>query len=512
MKKLLLLGAAALLSLHTNAQEFDPNFDNDGWRADTMGNGLGQSFTDIAMQPDNKVVACGLYDLNLFDQDASVARYNIDGSLDNSFGTNGKVYISTGASGAKNPAVAIAPSGAIYLAATRGSGGMFYVIRLNTNGTPDNTFGTNGILADSILSGTQVGGEVANEILVQPDGKILVAGSYNQTAPGNEAAAFIIRYNSDGTRDNSFGTAGMAKVVNGGNAFFKLLLYPDGRILAGGATGLVPLQDWFIARFNADGTSDNSFGPVNGTQTIGMQYKEFVKDMGMQSDGSIIIGGPCGNGNVTFRIVKLTANGFNDANFGTDVTSSTNWGYTKVELQTFTDHQVAGLAVLPDDKIMLGGTVDNFKFAALRFKADGDPDNTFGTNSLVDSQFVASNNMFMGAAAFNAATGRFYIVGRTYNGNDAINSSAVVAVKVAAPNSVKEVAGTRKLSIYPNPVSGILHMESIEGNMQVQDISGRTIISARGKDIDVSLLSSGMYFIRCTTQDGTAYTGQFVKN
>jgi uncharacterized delta-60 repeat protein len=510
MKKLLLISAAALLSMHTNAQEFDPSFDNDGWRQDTIGLDF-QAYHDIAIQPDNKVVVCGNYFIDLYTQDLSAARYNVDGSLDASFGTNGKVRLLTDSEGVSDPRLALSPSGNVFITATRDyGGGLFYICKLNANGSVDNSFGTGGIIKDSILSGAQVGGEFVKDILIQPDGKILLAGYYTQSQPVTENAAIIIRYNTDGTRDNSFGTGGIVRLMGNGNVFHKLLLYPDGKILAGGASGVVPQQDWLIARFNADGTPDNSFGTGSGAQGIGMQYKEYVKDMGLQSDGSIIIGGPCGNGTVNFRIVKLTANGLNDPNFGTAVTSSTNWGYTEVELQTYTNHGVAGLAVLPDDKIVLGGGASN-RFTAVRFNADGDPDNSFGNNSIADSNFSANYGYSMAATAFNAATGRFYVAGSVRDINNSIYYSNVAAFLIAAPNSVKELAETKKLAFYPNPVSGILHLESIKGNISIADISGRVLLQTTGKQVDVSQLSPGIYFINCIAEDKTAQVGQFVK-
>lgn len=509
MKRLLLIGAAAMLSLQTNAQEFDPTFDNDGWRQDTIGTGF-QGYNDVLVQPDNKVVAVGTYFIDNFTEDVSVARYNVDGSLDNSFGTNGNVKLITSPEGITEVRVARATTGDIYILANRPyGGGAFYIYKMNVNGSLDNSFGTNGIIKDSILTGSQTGFEGARDIAVQADGKMLVAGYYHRATPTTEHAAWVIRFNTDGTRDNGFGTNGMATVLGGDNKFNKLLIQPDGKILAGGCSGLIAQQqqDWLVARFNTDGTLDNSFGAV----VIGMQYEEEVKDMALQSDGSVIIGGACGNGNVTFRIIKLTANGLNDPNFGTDVTTTTNWGYTAIELQTFTDHGVGGLAVLPDDKIILGGVASN-KFVAIRFNADGDPDNTFGLNSIADSIFAGSYGFSMASTAFNEATGRFYAVGAVLDQNEGITYSNVAAFLVATPNSVKEVAGTKKLSIYPNPVSSVLHMDSIEGNILIQDISGRTMLSVQGKDIDVSGLSTGMYFINCITKDGSKYTGQFVKN
>ncbi len=514
MKTKLLFGLAALLSFQVNAQEFDPTFDGEGWRQDTIGAGY-QAFNDVVVQSDNKVVAVGTYFINNFTEDVSVARYNVDGSLDNSFGTGGKVTLITSTEGITDPKIARTGSGDMYILANRPyGGGAFYIYKMSANGSLDNSFGTNGIIQDSILSSTQTGFEGAHDIAIQADGKILVAGYYARSVPTTEHAAWVIRFNTDGTRDNSFATNGMATVIGGDNKFNKLLIQPDGKILAGGCSGLIAQQqqDWMVARFNTDGTPDNTFGGLqNGTVVIGMQYHEQVKDMALQSDGSIIIGGACGNGNVTFRIIKLTANGLNDPNFGTDVTTTTNWGYTKVELQTFTDHGFAGLAVLAGDKIIIAGSASN-RFAAVRFNADGDPDNTFALNSIADSSFAGSYGFSMAATAFNEATGRFYVVGAVADQNQGITYSNVAAFLVAQPNSVKQVAGTMKLNIYPNPVNGTLHLENIEGNIRVQDISGRTMLSTQGKDINVSQLSAGMYFIKCITKDGTAYTGQFVKN
>lgn len=515
MKRILLIGIATILSFHAGSQEFDPTFDADGWREDTINSGMSQAYHDVVIQGDNKVVVSGLYAVTNFVQNVSVVRYNADGTLDNTFGSNGKVYLALDAAGINDSRIAQSTTGETFIIGNRSyGGGLFYIVKLSQNGTPDNSFGVNGIIKDSIFSGTTAGSEYAKDITIQADGKILLAGSYWQTSPNTEYAAWVMRYNADGTRDNAFGTNGMVKIVGGDNSFSKLLIQPDGKILAGGCSGLIAQQqqDWLIARFKTDGTPDSTFGPGTGVQTIGMQYRENVTDMDLQSDGSIIIGGACGNGNVTFRIIKLTANGLNDANFGTDVTSSTNWGYTPVELQTFTDHRFAGLSVLPDDKIVIGGTVSNFKFAAIRFDANGDPDNTFGTNSVVDSMFIGADGISMSGAVYNGGTGRFYVVGAVLDGDAGITSSTVVAVKAGVPNSVKEVAVTKKLNIYPNPVSNVLHLEGTVGDIHVLDISGRTILSSNGSNIDVSQLSSGMYFIKCFSNNGTVYIGQFAKN
>jgi uncharacterized delta-60 repeat protein len=357
-----------------------------------------------------------------------------------------------------------------------------------------------------------MGFEHANAIAIQSDGKILVAGYYHQTSPNTEYAAWVIRYNTNGTRDNSFGTGGLAKVIGGDNNFGRLLIQPDGKILAGGASGLISQQqqDWFVCRFNTDGTLDNTFGPLtDGKVTIGMQYHETVSGMALQSDGSIIIGGACGNGNVTFRIIKISGSGIPSSTFGTAQTQ--NIGYTKVELQTFTDHYFAGLAVLPGDKIAVAGTVDNFKFAAIRFNADGTLDNSFGTNAIVDSQIV-QGTVIMRGAAFNTATGRLYAAGWTYDNNAGATSSTVVAVKVASPNSVQELASANELGIYPNPAGSTVYLENVAGDITVFDMTGRNVLSVTGSEVNVSQLTPGLYLLKCTTKNGEQYNARFTKN
>jgi uncharacterized delta-60 repeat protein len=509
MKTKLLIGLFALAAFEASAQDFDPTFNTSGWREDTIGAGVAQSYNDIVIQGDNKVLVSGLYDINNFIQDISVVRYNVDGSLDNSFGTGGKLRLVTDPAGVHHSRVAQNTAGEIFLL---GSNGAFCITKLSSNGTIDNSFGTSGTVKDSLIAGAATGFEHAYAIAVQSDGKILIAGYYHQTSPNTEYAAWVIRYNTNGTRDNSFGTGGLAKVIGGDNSFGRLLIQPDGKILAGGASGLISQQqqDWFVCRFNTDGTLDNTFGPLtDGTVKIGMQYRETVDGMALQSDGSIIIGGPCGNGNPTFRIIKISSAGLPSSTFGTAQTQ--NVGYTKVELQTFTDHYFAGLAVLPGDKIAIAGSVSNFKFAAIRFNADGTPDNSFGTNSIVDSQFVQAK-VYMSGAAFNTATGRLYAAGYTHDDNAGTTSSAVVAVKVASPNSVQEITNVNELGIYPNPAGSTVYLDNVAGDITVFDMTGRNVVSVTGREVNVSQLTPGLYLLKCTTKNGEQYSARFTKN
>ena len=157
MKKLLLISAAAILSFQANAQEFDPTFDGDGWRQDTIGPGTSsaQAYHDAVVRPDGKLVVSGLYEASGFSQDISVARYNTDGTLDNSFGNNGKVYLTFNAANTFYSKLAQNAAGELFLLGS--ADGPFHICRLSPNGTIDNSFGTNGVMKDSLLTGAADG-------------------------------------------------------------------------------------------------------------------------------------------------------------------------------------------------------------------------------------------------------------------------------------------------------------------------------------------------------------------
>jgi len=208
----------------------------------------------VALQPDGKIIAAGsAQEPGLASQDFALARFNPDGSLDTGFGSGGTVI--TGVAGVNEGAHALVlqPDGKIIVAGAAGSSSA--LARYNPDGSLDAGFGSGGIVTTAFA-----GPSSANAVALQPDGMIVTAGTVF-VGLGDFALA---RYNPDGTLDPGFGAGGQATTdfAGGDDAAFAVLLQPDGRVVAGG----VSAGDFALARYDSMGSLDKSFGK-NGTTT-----------------------------------------------------------------------------------------------------------------------------------------------------------------------------------------------------------------------------------------------------
>lgn len=247
----ILLGAVPAFA---DAGDLDRSFHKDG-RVTTDLGGY-DNVLDLALQPDGKLVAVGYSGGSGLHR--PVVRYDRNGALDRTFGGgDGKVVPDFGGSAR---AVAVQPDGKIVVA---GGARGFALARFNSDGTPDMTFGENGtVKTDSTAvdgDGEYSGQDYANDLVVQPDAKIVVAGQL-----ADEFA--LARYTPDGTLDTTFGKEEKGLVItdfgddyNAPDWVGSLALQPDGRILAAGVDDRG--DDWnaVLARYTPDGTLDTTF-------------------------------------------------------------------------------------------------------------------------------------------------------------------------------------------------------------------------------------------------------------
>ncbi len=210
----------------------DANFGSRGMAVHAVGDVSEDFATDMAVQPDGKIVVVGSAHVR-YPADIGVLRLKADGGRDRSFGNGGRV-VTQWKGGNSAFSVAIQNDGKILVLAAG------IVLRYLADGQLDPTFGEAGIMP--IAS--------ANSIVLQPDGKILLA-----------SLARLARYLPDWRPDPSFGLAGVATVSVGRN--FRPgapVLQPDGRILLGGSSDVDGQRRLTVARCNADGTLDRTFG------------------------------------------------------------------------------------------------------------------------------------------------------------------------------------------------------------------------------------------------------------
>jgi uncharacterized delta-60 repeat protein len=276
-------------------------YNSDGNLDTTFGTG-GKVITDIigyyaeqcksvAIQNDGKIVIGG--DAKHITNDSAyllLARYNVNGTLDSSFGNQGQVVARAGL----GYTLAIQNDGKILLGGA--SNFNFALVRYNTDGTLDNSFGVNG----EVITSVGISAE-ANTLLMQSDGKILLGG-YAYNANFSDFAS--VRYNSNGALDNGFGVAG--KVITAMGAFnskgTSLGIQAVGKILfAGNAAN--SSSEFSIVRYESSGNLDTSFG-LNGkvVTPIGISYSN-CSSITIQNNGKILLGGDAYNGNKTDMVL-----------------------------------------------------------------------------------------------------------------------------------------------------------------------------------------------------------------
>ena len=362
-------GDFALARYNTNGS-LDTTFSVDG-KVTTRFSGNDFVFGSAAVQPDGKILVSGASN-----GDFALARYNADGSLDTSFSTDGKVTISIGIYNDLGSGVMVLPGGKILevgLSYDASHNGNIALVRYNADGTLDTSFSSDGIVTTDLGHDEQV----MRNVVVQSDGKIVVAGS---TWLGDgHCNFFLVRYNGDGSLDTSFSGDGIVTTeFNYRDEGYNLNLQADGRILVSGSSN----GDFALLRYNTDGSLDTSFSG-DGIVTTDFGATDGGIDVATQSDGKIIVAGSTSHQNVwswegdttihlvegisDFALVRYNADGSLDTSFGTGGKVTTDFGVTDVALS---------FAVLADGKIVVSGTSSG-DFALARYNSDGSLDTSF---------------------------------------------------------------------------------------------------------------------------------------
>lgn len=337
----------------------DASFDGDGKVTTDMVPGEQEEALGVAIQSDGKIVVAGYTGTPGPANGANfaLARYNADGTPDLSFGTVGKV--TSGVSG-RAYAVAIQPDGRIVAVgdvdvASGNDFGNFVVARFNADGTPDNSFSGDGQVVTDIGGATNT----ARNVVLQPNGSILVSGEPFGTFAGSERTD-VVRYTASGALDAGFGTAGTLTIA-GTRVGEGLALQSDGRfVLVGQIDASIPpatpgtATNFAVMRRNADGSPDPGFGAAGLASTPISGQRDAALAVTLQPDGKIVVAGRSSNSNVNFAVARYNTNGTLDTTFGRDSS-----GTLAIDFFLFTDI-AESVVVQPDGQIVLGGaTRDN---------------------------------------------------------------------------------------------------------------------------------------------------------
>lgn len=298
------------------------------------------------------------------------------GDLDISFGNGGLVVQDAGSDQEAGHAVVVQPDGKIVVAGLWKGPSDFETIllRYHADGSLDPSFGTGGI---AITDTTDSLGYVTFGIAILPDGKILAVG---QAIDAAGIRFLLLRFHADGSLDDGFGTGGAALVGVGGgtSAGFEVAVQPDGKILVGGYSNDGVQDNMTILRFHPDGSLDNTFdGDGVVVTNIGNDdSRGYV--INLTPDGKIVVVGRMTNGSTTnIAVVRYNPDGSLDPSFGGDGVSTT-------QISSVSDiYLPLGAAVQPDGKVLV--TTNSYMninegFALLRYNTDGSLDSQFGNN------------------------------------------------------------------------------------------------------------------------------------
>jgi uncharacterized delta-60 repeat protein len=368
---------------------------------------------DVALQSDGKVVVVS---------GNTLARYTADGSLDGAFGAGGVVTVNFYGSRDRLNAVAVQPDGRIVVAGYSQDGANsptqddIIVARYNADGTLDPSFGAGGQLVTDFESHQ----DIAYDLLIQPDGKIVVTGLAATIDDGGFGVYYpdfaAARYSAAGQLDSSFALDGRATTNIAGDTDFgyAAALQADGKIVLTGRVapsgGANP--DLGTLRYNADGSLDSSFGNAGIVRHTTALWDE-AADVAVQPDGKIVVagftlheGGIVNPAPDTLTVERYNADGSYDATFGTGgrVQSPVMYPGRAVALQSDGGIVVVGVE-------QSGASAD---FAIARFDPSGALDPTFGTNGLVQVDFFGDLDIANAVAL--QLDGKVIVVGAVRNG------------------------------------------------------------------------------------------------
>lgn len=393
----------------------DPTFGSGGIVTTTAGS-LSNAFA-VATYPAGsanagEVVAVGDAQVGTVNKpkiEPAIVRYNTNGTLDTSFGGTGEVIMNLKSGGMAHDVV-VQPDGKIVVAYS--SGGTFNLARYNANGSLDTSFGGQGTGIVSTSTGKFIT-DTAYSLALEPSGDIVVAGTVSSSTGPNLA---VLRYTAGGLLDTSFGMGGIVTtpfVVDFGNSLLNWVdlaldtssLDPNaGKIVV--VTRVTGMQE-LVARYNSNGSLDTSFAGGTGYETL--SNLALVPSVAIESNGDIIVAGSPAQ---SVELDCLNPNGSFNTNFGSG-------GIAVLNQEPNTSFLASDVTIQADGQIVVAGVYDNNgtvgqKFFVARFNsADGSLDSSFGTGGV--ASVSSGSNLLNPVSLALEPDGRIVVAGTPVN-------------------------------------------------------------------------------------------------
>lgn len=301
-----------------NPGSFDSSFGGAGFVTTATERQFSQGFA-VATQPDGKIVVAGrhsVFSSNPADE-GLVIRYNANGSLDTSFGGNGKATIGLTGLRVSFSSVALQPDGKIVAVGDAYAipNSSMFIARFTATGQLDTTFNAIGFMK---LSLSPYHGDSASAVKIQPDGKIVVGGcSYTLSISNYNYDLVVLRLHEDGQFDTSFNGSGysMAHVTEGQDNSESMTLQDDGKIILVGSGRSGSDTDFIAVRFNTDGSLDQTFNGTGFVVTPVGTGDDMGRGVAVQPDGKIVVTGDAMDSVSRMALVRYNADGSLDTSF-----------------------------------------------------------------------------------------------------------------------------------------------------------------------------------------------------
>lgn len=492
----------AVAKINVSNGSYDTTFDLDGkYTFNSIYEGFDENIKSIVLA-NGKILTIGsVYANNNYFP--SLVKFNANGSVDTTFGENGRVVYDLFAGGFND---LVEDSNGKILIGGYNFGTGFILIRTDQNGLLDTTFGVNGV-ADLSISGS-FGGEL-NAIRVMSDGKIIAAGHnyYNN----NDGRDFILmKLNANGTYDTSFGINGVSNVGSTGmsESINSIEILSDNKIIA---LGIIEISSGVyvaeVLKYNTIGLLDPTFngnGRLNTNTTVEIYAKT---DIALQNDGKILATFENSDSNNNFLLYRINSNGTYDTTFDFDGL-----------VETYVEGNDASNSIYYDatsGKIVLAGTVTNAtnsNFGLVRYNSDGTTDSTFGNFGIVITDFNNSGDFV--SKCNITSDGKLIVTGTLFDEPNSILNH------IMAKYHLEEVLSSSifsnynaKITFYPNPTKDFLNINFPEGLLNnreyvIYDLNGKTVLKNKLKEdnkIDVTNLNNGIYFINIANQNSIKF-------
>jgi uncharacterized delta-60 repeat protein len=524
-----------LSSSHSDGQILDTLFGDHGTVMTSVSySAHGDEAYTVLVQPDQKIITVGTADDGYNPYLFGMVRYRTDGTLDPTFGVNGKMkFRFYSQSTERGYGAAMQADGKLIVVGSSYTTDIaFGIARFDTSGSIDTTFGSHGVIR-TYLNGSSGANDEAYSAAVQTDGKIVVAGKthYNY----NYAQFGVVRYKPSGMIDSTFGTNGVTSFfIEDGTTTddicYSVALQNDGKIVLAGTCYSYSDTTRYIfgvARLNINGTLDTTFGnkgrvktPISNGGLYSTTDGDVAYSVALQQDGKIVAGGYSldKNGHYSFALVRYNSNGTMDTTFGIDrngkVRSHIYGGNNKYDFGR-------SIAIQSNGKIvMVGSSSDDLNqglYGVIRYNTNGVPDYLFGALG-TGSVRIAVNG---GSASDDAravalqSDGKIVLAGFTRDLYTAHYFSLARVLPQEGPSSIE----TRSYAIpgkfglmqnYPNPFNPSTTISFHIGtrrhvSLQIHDLLGREVarLVDEVKDagdhnvtFNAGKLASGVYFYR----------------